>query len=84
MRNPLCTITDVCPSFGFGNLPHFPPFGGGVGEEPRDPVVDDWFREARSMTLDLLTVVDSLRAVLSKVDMALFVAFVRTYTTQIC
>ena len=67
MRNPLCTMTDVWPSFG--NLPHFPPFGG--GEPPRDPAVDDWFLEARSMTLDLLTVVESLRAVLSNVDMAL-------------
>ena len=71
MRKPLCTITDVCPSLG-SLPPHFPPFGGGGGEEPRDPVVDDdWLLAARSMTLDLLTVVDSLRAVLSNVDMAL-------------
>ena len=65
IRNPLCTMTDVWPSFGI--LPHLPPFGG--GEPPRDPAVDDWFLEARSMTLDLLTVVESLRAVLSNVDM---------------
>ena len=69
-------MTDVWPSFGI--LPHFPPFGG--GEPPRDPAVDDWFLEARSMTLDLLTVVESLRAVLSNVDMA--TAFVEHLCTN--
>ena len=69
-------MTDVWPNFGI--LPHFPPFGG--GEPPRDPDVDDWFFEASSMTLDLLTVVESLRAVLSNVDIALVEPFLMVPT----